>query len=60
MSFSPIKLRFRLPLLISAGFATCQLIDNWVPRIDLVVEEDDESEDDDDDDEVEEEDDPAD
>ena len=62
MSFSPIKLRFRLPLLISAAFATCQLIDNWVPRVDFVVEEeegDDESEEEDDD-EVEEEGDPAD
>ena len=44
---SLIKLRFRLPLLISAAFATCQLIDNWVPRVELEVEEeeeDDESE----------------
>ena len=37
-----MKLRFRLPLLISAAFATCQLIDNWVPRVDFVVEEEEE------------------
>ena len=56
---SPPKLRFRLPLLISAAFATCQLIDNWVPRVDFVVEEEEDDGDGDDvsedeDDEVEE------
>jgi len=62
------KLRFRLPLLISAAYATCQLIDIWVPIVDFQVEEaeddDDVSEDEYEDDEVEEsggegEDDPA-
>ena len=54
---SPPKLRFRLPLLISAAFATCQLIDNWVPRVDFVVEEEEDDGDGDGDDVSEDEDD---
>ena len=39
--------------MISAAFATCQLIDNWVPRVDFVVEEEEEVEEEVEDDESE-------